>query len=70
MIFYGLTEISCAISHPGQPIDDLTVGYVAPNHLMKVVDDDGKSLNLEESGEILVKFVISPFLVSFRSKNV
>lgn len=70
MIFYGLTEISCAISYPGQPIDDLTVGYVAPNHLMKIVDDDGKSLDLEESGEILVKFVISPFLVSFCSKSV
>ena len=67
MIFYGLTEISCAFSYPGQPIDDLTVGYVAPNHLMKVVDDDGKSLGLEKSGEILVKFVISPFLVSLRN---
>jgi 4-coumarate--CoA ligase len=64
MIFYGLTEISCAYTHPGQPMDDLTVGYVVPNHLMKIVDDYGKALNLGETGEILVKFSVSPFQVS------
>jgi 4-coumarate--CoA ligase len=65
MIFFGLTEISCALSYPGQPIDDLTVGYVAPNHMMKVVDDDGNALNLGERGEILIKSCDETFLVNF-----
>lgn len=64
MIFYGLTESSCAMTFPGQPIDDLTVGFVAPNHLIKVVDDNGNALEAGQNGEFLVKFSVTKFLVS------
>lgn len=63
LIFYGLTEVSCALTVPGQPIDDLTVGYVIANHELKVVDDDGKALGIGETGEIYTKFTTVPFLV-------
>lgn len=62
MIFYGMTEVSCTIAFPGQPIDGLTVGFVFPNHELKVVDDDGKTLMPGEVGELYVKFTICPFL--------
>jgi 4-coumarate--CoA ligase len=64
LIFYGLTEASCAMTFPGQPIDDLTVGFVAPNHTMKVCDDNGNPLEAGETGEILIKYNITRFLVS------
>lgn len=64
MIFYGLTEVSGAMTFPGQPIDDLTVGFVAPNHMIKIVDDNGNPLGIGETGEILIKFAIQDFLVS------
>jgi 4-coumarate--CoA ligase len=64
MIFYGLTEVSGALTFPGQPIDDLTVGFVAPNHLLKIVDDNGNALGVGETGEIVLKFSVNRFLVS------
>lgn len=63
MIFYGLTEVSVTLTFPGQPIDGLTVGFVQPNHEIKIVDDDGNALDVGETGEIYAKFSISPFLV-------
>ena len=65
LIFYGLTEVSCTAVFPGQPIDGLTVGYVIPNHEMKIVDDDGKALGIGETGEIYTKYSLVPFLVRF-----
>ena len=64
MNLYGMTEITGAYSFPGQPIDGLSVGYVTPNHSMKIVDENGNSLGLGQTGEILIKFDVSPFLVS------
>lgn len=62
MIFYGLTEVSCTMTFPGQPIDGLTVGYVYPNTQIKIVDDDGKALGPGEIGEFYTKFSICDFL--------
>lgn len=63
LIFYGLTETSVAMTFPGYPIDGLTVGFVAPNHEIKVVDDEENLLNEGEVGEIYANFSITPFLV-------
>lgn len=67
MIFYGLTECSCTVTFPGQPIDGFTVGYVLPNHELKIVDDDGNALGTGEIGEIYIRFTLVPFLVRFMS---
>lgn len=66
MICYSLTETSVALTFPGQPIDGLTVGFVAPNHEVKIVDDDEKPLEAGEIGEIFAKFCITPFLVRIK----
>lgn len=64
LIFYGLTEVSVAMTFPGYPIDGLTVGFVLPNHEVKVVDDEGEALGIGEIGEICAKFNLLPFSVS------
>ena len=63
LILYGLSEVSGALTFPGMPKDDLTVGYVLPNHLLKVVDDDGNALGIGKTGEILLKYTLVPLLV-------
>lgn len=62
MIFYGLTEVSCTLVFPGQSYDGLTVGFVTPNHEMKIVDDDGEPLGIGKQGEIYTRFCVVPFL--------
>lgn len=52
LIGYGLTEISVSATFPGQPLDDLSVGFIMPNHQVKIVDESGKALNIGETGEI------------------
>lgn len=69
-IIYALTEISCTMTLPGQPIEDMTVGSVAPNHLMKIVDNNGNALGNGEMGEILVKYEFLPFPVSKFKKSL
>lgn len=64
LIFYSLTETSVAFTFPGEPSDGLTVGFVAPNHQVKIVDDDEKPLGPGEVGEIYAKLTVTPFLVS------
>lgn len=63
MIFYSLTEISVALVFPGQPLIGLTVGFVLPNHDIKIVDENEQALGVGEIGEIYAKFCICPFLV-------
>lgn len=63
MIFYSLTEISVALVFPGQALIGLTVGFVLPNHEIKIVDDNEEALGIGEIGEIYAKFCICPFLV-------
>lgn len=64
MIFYGLTELSVTVTFPGQPIDGVNVGFVQPNHEIKIMDDDEKPLGPGEAGEIYARFNICPFMVS------
>lgn len=64
-IGYGMTEISVCMSGPGEFMKNLSVGsYFVANIAMKIVDENGKRLGVEEEGEICVKPTFE-FLVSF-----
>lgn len=70
LIFYSLTEVSVTMTFPGVPIDGLTVGYVQPNHQLKIVDEDGNALGVGEIGEIYARLTVVPFLVSFAEQVI
>lgn len=53
---YGLTECSPVVTvNPPGKVKLGTVGPAVPETLLKVVDDNGNELDLEEKGELLVK---------------
>lgn len=64
VISYGMSEslITIAATEPGDSIDGLTVGRIAPNIQVKVLDHDGNLLEHGQKGEILVKPEF-PFMV-------
>ena len=51
LILYGSSEASGTLTFPGMPKDDLTVGYVLTNHLLKVVDDERNALGIGKTSE-------------------
>lgn len=62
-IFYSLTETSVSTVFPAYPGEGLTVGFVLPNHEVKITDEDGSALNVGEVGEICARFTVCPFMV-------
>ncbi|MDP2226034.1 MAG: AMP-binding protein [Moraxellaceae bacterium] len=53
---FGMTETSPVVSM--NPVDNIqlgTIGMPVPNTLVKITDDDGKTLPIGEAGEICVK---------------
>lgn len=75
IIAYGMSEscISISATAPTDKIDGLTVGKISPNILVKVVDKEGNSLGISETGEILTKsefkFLVSKNVVSKSLSN-
>lgn len=57
IIAYGMSESCIAISAtgPADSIAGLTVGHISPNILVKVIDKQGKPLEVGQTGEILAK---------------
>lgn len=62
-IFYSLTETSVSTVFPVYPGEGLTVGFVLPNHEVKITEEDGSALGVGEVGEICARFTVCPFLV-------
>lgn len=64
VISYSMSEslITIAATEPGDRIGGLTVGRIAPNIQVKVLDNDGNPLEHGQKGEILVKPEF-PFMV-------
>lgn len=54
-MLYAMTECGSISSTPPLRIQSNSCGKVAPNSKLKVVDDDGKALNLNETGEFYFK---------------
>lgn len=53
---YGLTEASPVVSvNPGTNNQIGTIGIVVPDTQIKVIDDDGKSLDINQPGELCVR---------------
>lgn len=53
---YGLTEASPVVSvNPGNNNQLGTIGLAVPNTELKVIDDDGKSLDINQPGELCVR---------------
>lgn len=67
MTGYGLTEVFVSLSKPGEAYNGITVGsMITPNLTIKIVNEDGESVNPGERGEIRVKMQFE-FLVSSRA---
>jgi 4-coumarate--CoA ligase len=63
-IGYGMTEVSVCMSAPGEFMKSLSVGTLfVPNIAMKITDENGKRLGIDEEGEIGIKPTFE-FLVS------
>lgn len=63
-IAYGMTEASATMTAPMEYKKDFSVGsIIIPNTSIKIVDEDGKSLDNGQSGEICIKMFFK-FLVS------
>jgi acyl-coenzyme A synthetase/AMP-(fatty) acid ligase len=56
IVFYGLTEVPIAAMFPGDDYEGLKVGKIVSNIYLKVVDDNGKNLDIGETGEIRAKY--------------
>ncbi|KAG5679844.1 hypothetical protein PVAND_009381 [Polypedilum vanderplanki] len=55
-VAYGMTESGGTISKPGEYKLEYSAGsIVLPNHEIKIVDDDGNKLGINEKGEICIK---------------
>jgi len=53
--FYGQTETVCVLSnYPFMPIKYGSVGKPTPGHDVRIVDDDGNELEVEEEGNIAI----------------
>ncbi len=53
--FYGQTETVCVLSnYPFMPIKYGSVGKPTPGHDVRIVDDDGKELPVDEEGNIAI----------------
>lgn len=64
MVGYGLTEVFVSLTKPDEVYNGATVGsMITPNLKVKVVNDDGQSVDPGERGEIRVKLQFK-FLVS------
>lgn len=69
MTEYGMTEVLVSLSKPDEIYNGITVGsMIAPNLTLKIVNEDGESVNPVERGEIRVKMQFQ-FLVSTKNKN-
>ncbi|KAG5680307.1 hypothetical protein PVAND_009822 [Polypedilum vanderplanki] len=55
LVSYGTNEVFIASMFPGESSDGLKVGRTFTNIQLKVADEEGNPLDLEEVGEILVK---------------
>lgn len=55
LISYGTTEMFIAAMHPGDKTDGLRVGKTYTNIQIKIADEEGNPLDLEEVGEICAK---------------
>lgn len=69
MVGYGLTEVFVCLTKPDEVYNGSTVGsMITPNLHLKIVNEDGQSVDPGERGEIRVKLqfkfpVSSPFLL-------
>ncbi|KAB2576656.1 putative 4-coumarate--CoA ligase 1 [Lasiodiplodia theobromae] len=54
---WGMTELTCSAMHVPGGRDDRSgsVGYADPNCEVKLVDDEGKEVGVEERGEVCVR---------------
>ncbi|KAF2816350.1 4-coumarate-CoA ligase [Mytilinidion resinicola] len=54
---WGMTEVTCSSLHVPGGLDDRSgsVGYIDPNAMMKLIDEDGKEVGIGERGEVHVK---------------
>jgi 4-coumarate--CoA ligase len=54
---WGMTEVTCSSLHVPGGRDDRSgsVGYIDPNVTMKLINDEGKEVDIGERGEIYVK---------------
>jgi 4-coumarate--CoA ligase len=55
LISYGTTEIFIAAIRPGESSDGLKVGKTYTNIQVKIVDEEGNSMDLGEVGEVCAK---------------
>lgn len=53
MTCYGMTEIFVSLTKPGEVYSGISSGsLITPNLKIKIVDEDGKNLGVNEQGEI------------------
>lgn len=65
MTSYGMTEIFVSRTKPGEAYNGISSGsIITPNIVIKIVDEEGKNLEVNEKGEIRVKTQFK-FLVIF-----